>query len=134
LALGPVPLQLVYHPEAVVRFLWCALPNPYQASVKPVPETLTAGFVRPFATRASAQADEAPASPPTSGPPQGIPLPGPIAAGVVPIHSDTWSGADASASLTLPATLSPCYYLVFMQDAIYRTARDLNERSRRGPR
>jgi hypothetical protein len=85
-----------------------------------VPEILTAGFIGPFATRAAAQADEHPPSPPplpSSGPPHGFP-PGPVVASTLPIQTTTWSGADASAPLTLPATLAPGYYLYFAQDDI----------------
>lgn len=121
LALGPLPLQHVYHPGATVRFTWCALPDPFLVSAQPVPETLTFGFIGPFPTRAAATADQRPPSPPASpasGPPQSFPPPGPLAASSVPIHTTTWSDADESAPLTLPATLAPGYYLFFAQDAI----------------
>jgi len=115
-----MPLQLVYPLSAMVRFTWCALPDPYQVTTQPVPETLTAGFIGPFATRAAATADELPPTPPesTNGPPPAFPPPGPIVASTVPIHTTTWSGADASAPLTLPATLASGYYLFFMLDAV----------------
>ena len=117
LALGPLPLQRVYHPGVTVRFTWCALPDPSQVSTQPVPETLAAGFIGPFATRAAATADgQLPSSPPASGPPHSFPPPGPLVASTVPIHATTWSGADESAPLTLPPTLTPGYYLFFMQD------------------
>lgn len=119
LALGPLPLQRIYHPGATVRFTWCALLDPSQVSAQPVPETLTAGFIGPFATRAAATTDELPPSPPpASGPPHGFPPPGPLVASTIPIHTTTWSGADESAPLTLPATLAPGYYLFFAQDDI----------------
>ncbi len=119
LALGPLPLQSVYHPGATVRFTWCALPDSSQVSAQPIPETLTAGFIGPFATRAAATADELPPSPPpASGPPHSFPPPGPLVASTIPIHTTTWSGADASAPLTLPATLAPGYYLFFAHDDI----------------
>ncbi len=117
LALGPVPLQLVYHPGVTLRVLWCALPEPSNASTQPVLETLTAGFIGPFATRAAAQADELPASP-SSGPPHDFPPPGPVVASTIPIHTTTWSSTDESVPLTVPATLAPGYYVFFAQDAI----------------
>jgi len=104
-----------------MRFTWCALPDPSQVSSQPVPETLTAGFIGPFPTRAAAKADQWPPAPlpgRTNGPPPTFPPPGPLVASTVPIHTTTWSGADASAPLTLPATLAPGYYLFFWQDAI----------------
>lgn len=119
LALGPIPRQLVYHPGVTVRFLWCALPDPSLVSTQPIPEQLVAGLIGPFASRAAAIADEQPPSPlPGNGPPHGFPPPGPIAASAIPIHITTWSDADESAPLTLPATLAPGYYLFFMQDDV----------------
>lgn len=119
LALGPLPLQLVYHPGVTVRMLWCALPDLSLVSTQPIPELLTAGLVGPFATRAAAIADEQSSSPPPgNGPPHSFPPPGPIAASASPIHTTTWSGADASTSFILPATLAPGYYLFFAQDDV----------------
>jgi hypothetical protein len=117
LALGPLPLQLVYHLGATLRFTWCALADPSQVSSRPVPETLTAGFIGPFATRAAAKADQLPPSP-SSGPPHNFPPPGPVVASTVPIRTTTWNGTDESAPLTLPATLASGYYLFFAQDDI----------------
>ena len=119
LALGPLPRQLVYHPGATVRFLWCALPNPSLVSTQPIPELLVTGLIGPFASRAAAAADEQPRSPPPgNGPPNSFPPSGPIVASASPIHITTWSGGDESASFTLPATLAPGYYLFFMQDDV----------------
>jgi hypothetical protein len=84
-----------------------------------VSETLTAGFIGPFATRAAATADQLPSSPPASpasGPPHDFPPPGPIVASTTPVHTTTWTSTDASAPLTLPATLAPGYYIFFAQD------------------
>jgi hypothetical protein len=121
LALGPLPPQLVYHPGATVRFTWCALPDLDQVSAQPVSETLTAGFIGPFSTRAAVTADRLPPSPPpslSSRPPNRFPPPGPIVASTTPIHTTTWSGADDSALLTLPTTLAPGYYIFFAQDDV----------------
>lgn len=119
LALGPLPRQLVYHPGATVRFTWCALLDPSLVSAQPIPELLTAGLIGPFATRAATTADELPPTPsPGSGPPNSFPPPGPIVASAIPIHITTWSSADESAPLTLPATLAPGYYLFFAQDDV----------------
>jgi hypothetical protein len=122
LALGPLPLQPIYHPGSTVGFSWCAQPDPSQVSTQPIPETLTFGFIGPFATRAAAMADQLPPSPPVNGPPHSFPPPGPIAASASPIHTTTWSGADESARLILPATLAAGYYLFFTQDDISEQA------------
>jgi len=119
LALGPVPLQLVYRPGATLRITWCALPDLARISTQSAPETLTAGFIGPFATRAAASADELPSSPPpspTTGSPHDSPPPGPIVASAIPIHTTTWSSTDASAPLTLPTTLASGYSIFFAQD------------------
>ena len=113
LPLGPLPLQLVYHPGAALHIAWCALPDPSQVSTQPVPETLAAGFIGPFATHAAATADQLP---PSSAPPHDFPPPGPVVASTLPIHTTTWSSTDESVPLTLPATLAPGYYVFFAQD------------------
>jgi hypothetical protein len=119
LPLGPLPLQLVYHPGATLYITWCALPDVSRISTQPVPETLTAGFIGPFATRAAATADQLPSSPPSSptgGSPHDFPPPGPLVASTIPTHTTTWSSTDTVAPLTVPATLAPGYYIFFAQD------------------
>jgi hypothetical protein len=120
-ALGPLPLHLVYQPGAIVHFTWCALPDRSQVTAQPVPETLIAGLIGPFSTRAAAVADQVLPSPPparSSGPTAGLRPPGPLVASTLPIQTTTWSGADASAPLTLPATLAAGYYIYFALDDV----------------
>jgi hypothetical protein len=120
-ALGPLPFLLVYQPGATLTFTWCALPDPSQNTAQAVPETLIAGFIGPFLTRAAAQDDVLPPSPQPSLPvnPSGsFPPPGPVAASTVPVHTTTWIGTDADASLTLPAAMAPGYYIYFADDDI----------------
>ncbi|HEV2236193.1 MAG TPA: hypothetical protein VGR57_05975 [Ktedonobacterales bacterium] len=109
----PFPPRLVYHAGATVHFTWCAFPNPYQVTTRPVPETLTAGFIGPFATRADAIADQRP-----GGRPSGSRPPGPLVASTNPLRTTTWSDADATAALTLPATLAAGYYVFFARDDV----------------
>jgi hypothetical protein len=109
-AIGPLPLQLVYQPGASLHFTWCALPDPSQVTEQPVPETLTTGFIGPFATSAAAKAG--------SISPDRLRPPGPLVASTVPVQTTTWSGTDASAPLTLPATMAAGYYIYFAQDDI----------------
>jgi hypothetical protein len=111
-ALGPLPLQLVYHPGATVQFTWCALPNRSQLTTQPVPETLTAGYIGPFSTRSAALAAL------SSHPPASLRPPGPLIASTVPIQTTTWNGTDASAPLTLPATTAAGYYIYFALDDV----------------
>jgi hypothetical protein len=120
-ALGPLPLQFVYQPGATVHFTWCALPDRSQVTAQPVPETLTAGLIGPFSTRAAALADQLPSSPlpaRPSSPSAGLHPPGPLVTGTIPIQTTTWSGTDASAPLTLPATMAAGYYIYFAQDDV----------------
>jgi hypothetical protein len=109
-AIGPLPLQLVYQPGTSLHFTWCALPDPLQVTTQPVPETLTAGFIGPFATSAAAQAGSRSLA--------SLHLPGPLVASIAPIQTTTWSGSDASAPVTLPATMAAGYYIYFEQDDI----------------
>ena len=120
-ALGPLPFLLTYQPGATLTFTWCALPDPSQDIAQAVPETLIAGFIGPFPTHAAAQDDLLPPSPqpsPPVNPSGGFPSSGPVAASTVPIHTTTWIGTDASASLTLPAAMTSGYYVYFTDDDI----------------
>lgn len=110
--LGPLPLQKIWHPGATMRFLWCAVAGPMTDAPQPAAVVLTAQVAGPFPSFAAATAAERTHLGPGSGaPPAARPAVGPVVASTLPLHTDTWTGADPTATLSLPTTLAPGFYL-----------------------
>jgi hypothetical protein len=128
-SLGPVPRQLTWHAGTTVRFVWCAIPGPMTADPRAGSVALGANIEGPFPSRAAAAAAQRAGAVATHGPratfpqvstPPDLTLPriGPIVARAQPLHTDTWSGSDQTATIVLAKSLAPGFY-------VFQTAMDV---------
>jgi hypothetical protein len=105
-----------------MRFLWCAVPGPLTASSQPAAVVLTVAMAGPFASRAAAAEAQPTLSRGTSisNMPSTSPTPaaGSLVASPRSLQIDTWTAIDQTATISLPTTLTPGFYLFVTTERI----------------